>query len=201
MALSAAVRSTAAKCHPLQSRLLTFLKGTLRVTGQSDISNQNKVKGKRNKHDFPTHFRTRSCPLRKRKSNPFFGSLLQWRMNTPYTEQKQLWGTSQAKQEHRDSELSQEPGCLRAEDHIWGAGRYVHMHEQRVENRAGGDQQQAEQALSSAELELWGELLKHNISSVISDSICLLPHITGIICITEFKGRVVLGGGLQSLSA
>lgn len=71
------------------------------------------------------------------------------------------------------------------------------MHEQRVENRAGRDQQQAEQALSSAELELWGELLKQNISSVISDSICFLPHITGNNCITEFKGRVVLGGALQ----
>lgn len=32
------------------------------------------------------------------------------------------------------------------------------MYEQGVENRAGRDQQQAEQAFSSAELELWGEL-------------------------------------------
>lgn len=67
-----------------------------------------------------------------------------------------------------------------------------------MENRAGRDQQQAEQALSSAELELWRKLLEQNTSNAIFDGICFLPHITGINCMTEFKGRVVLGGGLQS---
>lgn len=119
-------------------------------------------------------------------------------MNTPYTGQERVWWSNQGKQEQRDTELSQEPGCLRAEDHIWGVGRYVHMYEQWVENRAGRDQQQAEQALRFAELELWEELLKQNISNAIFDGICFLPHITGINCITDFKERVVLGGGLKS---
>lgn len=67
-----------------------------------------------------------------------------------------------------------------------------------MENRAGRDQQQAEQALRFAELELWEQLLKQNISNAIFDGICFLPHITGINCITEFKERVVLREELQS---
>lgn len=93
-------------------------------------------------------------------------------MNTPYTGEKYIrnryGGLTRQKRSQRDSQLLQEPWCLKAKDHIQGVHMYVCMYVHMSSEwrngagrqRAGRYRQRAERALSPAELELGWELLK-----------------------------------------
>ena len=154
-----------------RSGLLTSQKGHLEdIMAESDTSNQNQVKRKRNKHAFPTHFRTCSCTLKKR-GNP--SSLQLWMMNTPYTGEKYIrniyGGLTRQKRSkemvssHKSLGVSEQKTtselCI-----CMYVCMYVHMSGEwrsgTGRQRAGRYRQRAERALSPAELELGWELLK-----------------------------------------